>query len=397
VTRGRWCALLTLLVTGCGDAKAGSSARETLPDGTVVLSYDHLDGAPVDTLAFSLVLGQADGEEWETFGRIGGLGVGGDGSIYVLDAQALSVRIFDHGGSYRGTVGRRGEGPGELRRPTGLIVTRAGTLWIRDQGARHLMALSEEGDEIGRYPLPTSGSGSSAWDAVVDGDGRIWQSWTHTLDGSQAGASEPALLEWTQRQHVRSLDPRSGAADSLVTAETTVRVLYAPLPPSGFAMGLVPFDPRALVALDEDATVWAASSGEYRITRTAENGNPTPPLIIRVAVDAPAASQEQRSAWQSALERTQIDLDVPQRQQPLVQLLTDDRRHVWVQRSVGEGEPAHFDAFTRDGELLGTVRVAANLAASPAPVVRGGYFYAVAAGDLDIQQVVMARLPAFAR
>lgn len=380
--------VIALLVGGCGDADAFAGSRETLPDGTVLVSHDDVSAAPADTLTFDLVIGRAEGEEWEMFGRIADVAVGGDGAVYVLDSQAPAVRIYDRQGTYRASIGRRGDGPGELGRPNGILVSPQGTLWIRDLGTRRLTHLTEGGRELATYPLPTGGS--TDWDAVIDDEGRMWQSLSETVDDDRGG-SEPVLLEWDMHHYVSAFDPRSGSADSLMIGESKERVLYVPGPGGSFGLGSVEFDPELLVAIDRETSVWTASSGEYRVTR--RGGAATPDLIIRLATEGPPLDDEQRAAWRARLDRAGIALESPERQPPLVRLLTDDRARLWVQRAVAAGEAAQFDAFTRDGRFLGSIRVIGKLAESPAPVIRNGQFYAVVLGELDVPQVVRAPLP----
>jgi hypothetical protein len=68
--------------------------------------------------------------EGEIFGKIADLAVGGDGSVYVLDWQAQDVRVFTRDGAHVRTVGREGDGPGELRSPAGLIVMSDGRIGV---------------------------------------------------------------------------------------------------------------------------------------------------------------------------------------------------------------------------------------------------------------------------
>src|SRR5690606_5565248 len=57
--------------------------------------------------------GQSDDARYQ-FGRVAGALWLGDGTIVVGDAAAKEVRYFDSDGSYRLTVGREGQGPGEF-------------------------------------------------------------------------------------------------------------------------------------------------------------------------------------------------------------------------------------------------------------------------------------------
>ncbi len=84
-------------------------------------------------------MGQADGAEELTFGRIGGIVVGNDGAMFVYDADQTVglIRMYAATGKYLRTVGAKGGGPGEYGQLNGLTVARNGDLLIWDgAGAR---------------------------------------------------------------------------------------------------------------------------------------------------------------------------------------------------------------------------------------------------------------------
>ena len=64
-----------------------------------------------------LTIGETDGSEETTFGRIVSLAVTGDGRMLVVDRSVPTVRVFASDGSYLESWGREGQGPGELERP----------------------------------------------------------------------------------------------------------------------------------------------------------------------------------------------------------------------------------------------------------------------------------------
>lgn len=76
------------------------------------------------------------------FGSIGGMAMGGDGTLYVSDNATNEIRIFDQGGRHLGTFGRRGRGPGEFVNPIGLVHDGDSTLFALQsfQGITELSA-----------------------------------------------------------------------------------------------------------------------------------------------------------------------------------------------------------------------------------------------------------------
>jgi hypothetical protein len=69
-----------------------------------------------------LSVGVSEGPPEQVIGRIIDLKAADDGSFFVLDAQTAQVGWFDREGTYRGGITDRGEGPGELARPTAIAV-----------------------------------------------------------------------------------------------------------------------------------------------------------------------------------------------------------------------------------------------------------------------------------
>ena len=109
--------LLAIAATwSCGAGSPASDVvRETLPNGAVVVRHMSLpatDGAEVAVAEVDLKLGVMDGDPNFIFGNIRGIEAASDGTIYVLDYQAVEVRAYSPDGQYLGTIVRSGEGPG---------------------------------------------------------------------------------------------------------------------------------------------------------------------------------------------------------------------------------------------------------------------------------------------
>lgn len=65
-------------------------------------------------------------------------------SIYVLDPAAVGVHRFDRDGAWQNTFGRKGEGPGEFRRPDAMGWV-SDTLWVADPGLNRLSFFDRNG------------------------------------------------------------------------------------------------------------------------------------------------------------------------------------------------------------------------------------------------------------
>ena len=72
---------------------------------------------------------------------------GRDGSLYVLDVTAMNVKKFDRDGNFVRTIGRPGQGPGELFYPTFLYINND-TLNVMSSGAGRLSKYSLDGNHL---------------------------------------------------------------------------------------------------------------------------------------------------------------------------------------------------------------------------------------------------------
>ncbi|TVP47419.1 MAG: hypothetical protein EA350_05115 [Gemmatimonadales bacterium] len=94
-------------------------------------------------------------------GLIGGLAdwaVHPDGSLFLLDARSRRVHVIDGMGQLRRTIGRPGQGPGELERPASLFLGGA-SLTVVDPGNGRLQQFTLDGDATTSEAISTCASG----------------------------------------------------------------------------------------------------------------------------------------------------------------------------------------------------------------------------------------------
>ena len=83
--------------------------------------YDERAGRQIE-LVEDLVLGDATNPQ-EAFYRPAGVASDDQGNIFVLDSGEHHIQVFDESGVYLRTMGREGQGPGELARSSSLTVS----------------------------------------------------------------------------------------------------------------------------------------------------------------------------------------------------------------------------------------------------------------------------------
>jgi hypothetical protein len=125
-----------------------------------VLSVDvsAMENAPIIHPEAVLTLGASAADPNSQFSIVGGVAVDRGGRMYVLDSYAYRVRVYDRNGTFIRDIGRRGEGPGEFRRPRGPhhfahgngVEVAGDTLWVID--AQSIEAFDLNGDFLTSTP-----------------------------------------------------------------------------------------------------------------------------------------------------------------------------------------------------------------------------------------------------
>lgn len=90
-----------------------------------------------------------------SFGRITSLTVDGAGRLYVADGLARSISIFDPDGRHEGSIGRRGNGPGEFQAPT-LMGWLDDRLWVQDMVLRRVTFFEATGKAVETHNYATT-------------------------------------------------------------------------------------------------------------------------------------------------------------------------------------------------------------------------------------------------
>jgi len=74
--------------------------------------------------------------------------IGKDGLVYICDFGNHRIQVFDEAGIYKRTIGRRGEGPGDLMNPFRLAMDIHGNLIVVDQSYCRIQFLTPDGKYI---------------------------------------------------------------------------------------------------------------------------------------------------------------------------------------------------------------------------------------------------------
>jgi hypothetical protein len=114
-------------------------------DGVTVVTNpgEPMYGEEEFLLEEELVLGQGE-EDADPFLLISYLAVDDEENIYVSDTRACHIRVFDKNGNSLRTIGRKGEGPGELIFPTSIQILPRDEIAIQARAFLHFFSLQGE-------------------------------------------------------------------------------------------------------------------------------------------------------------------------------------------------------------------------------------------------------------
>lgn len=369
----------------------------------------------VATLVEELSIGVADGPEHFMLGDIADIGIGRDGSIYAIDRQVPTIRHYDASGKYLGSIGRKGQGPGEYMSVSGLAIARDGQVLLWDTGTWRVNVYSASGDNVTQWSTPASGTAQFSRAIMVDTAGRVI---TRKNIFSRNPADRPIV--WIRYR------PDGSLIDTL-SAPTTTKVspMLEARTANTVSTAGVPFAPRRIATLSPLGYFVAGYPDRYAF----EIHIPGRPVTsIRRDVKAePVPRAERAERRREVEERMRQSVpswswsgpDVPETKPYYedIQVALDGR--IWVaviaetsrragsiNSSIGggrgsapprpkestdfdPGKPALYDVFEPDGHYLGQVQVPARVSSVAR---RGDQVWAVAYDEDDVPHIKRYRI-----
>jgi len=112
------------------------------------------------SLEEELSIGETEGREEYMFFQARDIEVDKTGRIYVLDTKEANVRVFDPKGNYIRTMGRKGQGPGELQIPVDIYIDDKDKIYILDVNNERLSVFNKHGDFVGSSNFKKSSLGN---------------------------------------------------------------------------------------------------------------------------------------------------------------------------------------------------------------------------------------------
>ena len=300
-------------------------------------------------------LWRAGGEEDEDvlLGQVGSAAIDGAGNVYVLDSQLAHVLKFATDGAYVGTLGREGDGPGEMRQPVAMDVGTDGRVSVVQPFPGRVIRLTTDGTPDGTFDLGASDPTKGGFAMIMGACERAGQ----LVVSGQRSTFDMEAGEIRGNQFLATVDA-DGSEIRRHAAVTTSRSM------DRFEIDeLAEFFPgdRGLWGLDREGRLYASTSyTDYEITVTAPDGT------IERVITRPHEARR-RTAEELEEMRGGMSMNINGRVPEIVQNLQDDAPCVaalylqddgmlWVENSHARDRWDNegvitYDVFGPDGRL----------------------------------------------
>jgi hypothetical protein len=390
-----------------------------------------LAGKPV--MQFSI--GSEDGEDWELLSRVSQVAFDKEENLYVLDGGNNRVLIFNPQGKYVRKFGKKGGGPGELMAPVGLALTAAGEIAVTDLGRPAVSLFKKDGTFIKNialgeeYGFPTMNQGTAAhpkggvvlrtMPPIMRGGspaqiaGQTMRNRKSPLTWFTADAKATKLFDIPQPDITPKVNDSGGGSGQ---RQVMVRIQPPAFTPQTM-WGMLPTG-SAVISNDLNYKLEVANNG--KVERVIER-----PFTARKVTDADKSKEKARRREQmkrggggmvfstadrrggsgptqrsvnvggampkEEIERSLNDLTFNEYMPVLAGLYVDPRGRMWVQRNGREvGQDGPIDQIDAAGRYLGTI----SGQKLPAAVSPGGRAAYIERDDMDVEKVVVRKLPA---
>ncbi|MYA11306.1 MAG: hypothetical protein F4087_13550 [Gemmatimonadetes bacterium] len=369
---GRVCrAAIVLLCAGCGVSDRSDVAGPSRTDSAGVEIVRNADeplrrGELVQPAR--RVFGSEE-EGPELFGRVGTTRLHANGSLWITDAQAQEIRVFDPGsGAHLFTIGGRGDGPGEFRRSDFLGFDGEGSAYVYDHEHRRLSVYASSGEFLRSHLLPSTLGISPLPQHVTRAGTLFGQISRGPMERMPARGStvRDTVRTWTM--------PLDGTAPALVSKTLgalfyfhdgeSVAVPFSGGSPRGFR------DDR-VYAIDGVGEASYSVYGPAGLERRVEIDRPPRRIddravaMFREGMRRSPVPESQRRIYEEHLS----DMPIPDARRHWDGMLFTDQGEVWLRRTgdaveatAGDPADAHvWDVFDAGGIFIGHMRLPANV------------------------------------
>lgn len=306
---------------------------------------------------------------------------GPNNQILVQDFAGDEVSVYDSLGQFVRRMGRSGQGPGDLNRPTAVAWDGADRIWVTDPFNRRYSLFDTTGSFVRTIRRPWQGTLLRAYPLRFDDRGSV---------------IDQVIGVATRGVQLIRFDPANESADSLTFLEKPPlsRSLSGPIftrDRRNILLVSSRYTERLLWVVAPDYTVWSTLKGTLRlIQRDLVTGDTI--RIVETSHRRPELDASDQDLIRLGLGDIGVDPGDADLIRPIVEglhVLDDGHILVRVIDDVEAGSRA-FDVFDPRGVFLGTVAADFRIAPFATISSRGRDILVVTTDDLDVPYVIRA-------
>jgi len=314
-----------IILVSCEKQKTEWKGTIEQEDGVTVVknSKEPMYGEDVVSLEEELSIGETEGREEYMFSELRQVEVDVDERIYILDWEAEHIKVFDKDGKYLMTIGRKGQGPGELNNSSMISISQ-NELMVRE--SRRLSFFSFDGKFL-RHLLTKE------------------MSPTRARFGSQGHFIIEEMLfdPENPRYQVKKIDN-----DMNIICEIVSSPAFDPRKPYN------PFMSYSYWLIDKDDNIVYGYQADYDLRIYNQDGL----LLKRIkkAYDPVEITEEEKEESLEGLP-SGINVDMPKYHTAFYRFFLDDKGRIFVQtyEKIGEEEIYYHDVFDQEGRYIAKI------------------------------------------
>lgn len=315
-----------IIFSSCGQQTVKWKGSIELVDGVTVVKNpkEPMYKENVFFLEEELSIGDAQGPEEYIFSRISHIAVDDRGYILALDAKEKHVKAFNNKGDYVATMGKEGQGPGDLNAPQNVCITPQNEVMVPDSWNNRLSFFSIEGE----YIKSIATTPYELLKTKIDSKGDII-------------GVDIVRDEENSRWELKKLDSELIYLFSLDSC---------PIPNIN---NLNPFLPSLSWDIDKDDQIFSGYPEKYEI----KIFNPEGTLIRKIQKDYEPLEIDEEELGRLKDFPPGIKLDVPQYHAAYWNFFVDDESRIYVftwEKVPGE-DKRYFDVFDSEGKYIAKI------------------------------------------
>lgn len=301
-----------------------------------------------------------------------------DGNTYLLHHSAREVIVVSRDGKAIRTVGRRGQGPGDLAGPIAIFVDAKRRLWVADWSNRKYAVFDSLGRLVETHPRPVPTAQGLASHLVLGEDSVLY---------GVGGTGSPAVSRIVG-VHMQSGVMVEGVELPAAVVPSELQAAYARTRDPALRDIVYNYTARGRWAVAPGASLWWGWTSSDSLFYISSSGDTTD-VIVRPGLRR-ALSGREKDRIHGALRRAgvaagEVDLDPPLIDQ--IRVAQDGRVFVGYADVPGEGA-RFFEVFDPTGIPLGILDLGFRTPWRSTPHIVGDTILAVEITDNDVPVLV---------